>query len=63
MDDIEIVIKISEKEYNAIKENKYGVFSGHVFEMIRNGRPLSEYYPAPLVCHLLEKESEEWYDR
>ena len=42
MDDIEIVIKISEKEYNEIKENKYGVFSGHIFETIRNGRPLSE---------------------
>lgn len=42
MDDIEIVIKISEKEYDAIKENKYGVFSGHIFEAIRNGRPLSE---------------------
>lgn len=42
MDDIEIVIKISEKEYDAIKENKYGVFSGHIFETIRNGRPLSK---------------------
>lgn len=42
MDDIEIVIKISEKEYNEIKENKYGVFSGHIFETIRNGKPLSE---------------------
>lgn len=47
MDDIEIAIKISEKEYNAIKEDKYGVFSGHIFEMIRNGRPLSEYYSVP----------------
>jgi len=45
MDDIEIVIKISEKEYNEIKENKYGVFSGHIFETIRNGRPLSDYPP------------------
>lgn len=43
MDNIEIVIKISEKEYDVIKENKYGVFSGHIFETIRNGRPLSEY--------------------
>lgn len=42
MDDIEIVIKISEKEYNSIKEDKYGVFSGHIFEAIRNGRPLSK---------------------
>ena len=58
MPDIEIVIKISEKEYNEIKENKYGVFSGHVFEMIRKGRPLAEYYPVPLVCHMLEKMSD-----
>ena len=62
MDDIEIVIKISEKEYNTIKENKYGVFSGHIFETIRNGRllskgrwiPVSEGFPVMgvnvLVC-------------
>lgn len=42
MDDIEIVIKISEKEYDTIKEDKYGAFSGHIFETIRNGRPLSK---------------------
>lgn len=45
MDDIEIVIKISEKEYNAIKENVSGIFGGHIYQAIRNGRPLSEYYP------------------
>jgi len=42
MEDIEIVIKISEEEYNQIKENKFGVFGGHIFQAIRNGRPLSK---------------------
>ena len=56
MDDIEIVIKISEKEYNEIKENKYGVFSGHIFETIRNGRPLSEPKWIPVTEGLPEEE-------
>lgn len=43
MDDIEIVIKISEKEYDAIKENRYGVFSGRIFQAIRDGRKLLDY--------------------
>lgn len=36
----ELVIKISEEEYNRIKENKYGLFNGRFFQMIRNGTPL-----------------------
>lgn len=43
MDDVEIVIKISEKEYDAIKENKYGVFSGRIFQAIRDGRKLLDH--------------------
>ncbi len=42
MNDIEIIIKISEKEYNAIKEDNSGLFGGHIYQAIRNGRPLSE---------------------
>lgn len=57
MDDIEIVIKISEKEYNAIKEDKYGVFSGHIFEAIKNGRPLSEERWLPIPEKWLPEES------
>lgn len=45
MDDIEIVIKISEKEYNGIKKDNSGMFGGHIYQAIKNGRPLSEYCP------------------
>lgn len=37
MPDVEIVIKMSEEEYNKIKENDYGFFNGRFFQMIRLG--------------------------
>ena len=37
---MQIVIDISEKEYNAIKENDMGFYNGRFFRMIRNGTPL-----------------------
>lgn len=37
MPDVEIVIKMPEKEYNKIKENDYGFFNGRFFQMIRLG--------------------------
>ena len=37
---MQIVIDISEEEYNAIKENDMGFYNGHFFRMIRNGTPL-----------------------
>lgn len=44
-DDIEIVIKISEKEYNGIKEDNSGMFGGHIYQAIKDGRKLSDYPP------------------
>ena len=43
MDDIEIVIKISEKEYNGIKKDNSGMFGGHIYQAIKNGRKLLDY--------------------
>jgi hypothetical protein len=51
---MKLVIEIDEKEYNEIKENKYGVFSGHIFETIRNGKPLSESKWIPVTERLPE---------
>jgi hypothetical protein len=51
---MKLVIEIDEKEYNEIKENKYGVFSGHIFETIRNGKPLSEPKWIPVTERLPE---------
>lgn len=42
-DNIEIVIKISEKEYNGIKEDNSGMFGGHIYQAIKNGRKLLDY--------------------
>lgn len=42
-DNIEIVIKISEKEYNGIKEDNSGMFGGHIYQAIKDGRKLSDY--------------------
>lgn len=44
-DNIEIVIKISEKEYNGIKEDNSGMFGGHIYQAIKDGRKLSDYPP------------------
>lgn len=40
MPDIEIVIKMSEEEYNKIKENDMGFYNGRFFQMVRNGTVL-----------------------
>lgn len=37
---MQIVIDMSEEEYNRIKENDCGLFNGRFFQMIRNGTPL-----------------------
>lgn len=37
---MQIVIDMSEEEYNRIKENDCGLFNGRFFQMIRNGIPL-----------------------
>ena len=37
---MQIVIDISEEEYNRIKENDCGLYNGRFFKMIRNGIPL-----------------------
>ena len=37
---MQIVIDISEEEYNRIKENDCGLYNGRFFQMIRNGIPL-----------------------
>ena len=37
---MELAIKISEEEYDKIKENDCGLFSGHIYQMIRNGKPI-----------------------
>lgn len=42
---MKLVIEIDEKEYNGIKEDNSGMFGGHIFQAIRNGRPLPEYCP------------------
>ena len=34
---MKLVIRISEEEYDKIKENDCGLFSGHIYQMIRNG--------------------------
>ena len=39
---MQIVIDISEEEYNRIKENDCGLYNGRFFQMIRNGTPLPE---------------------
>lgn len=39
---MEIVINISEEEYNKIKENDMGFYNGRFFQMVRNGIPLPE---------------------
>lgn len=37
---MQIVIDISEEEYNKIKENDMGFYNGRFFQMVRNGTPL-----------------------
>lgn len=37
---MQIVIDMSEEEYNRIKENDCGLFNGRFFQMIRDGIPL-----------------------
>jgi hypothetical protein len=40
MKGMQIVIDISEEEYNRIKENDCELYNGRFFKMIRNGIPL-----------------------
>ena len=37
---MQIVIDIPDKHYEAIKSDKYGVYNGIIYDVIRNGMPL-----------------------
>ena len=41
---MQIVIDLSDDLYNTIKENKYDVYKGRIYDAIRQGTPLTEHY-------------------
>lgn len=58
---MKIVIEMPEEEYNKIKENDCGLFNGRIYQMIRNGTPLSEGHGNLIDVNELELDTE-WND-
>lgn len=58
MPDVEIVLKMPEERYNGIKENKYNLFNGCIFQMIRNATLLPKGH-ARLIAEPTEEEIKE----
>ena len=57
---MQIVIDISEEEYNRIKENDCGLYNGRFFQMIRNGISLPEGHGKIVDANRVLENGDNW---